>query len=105
MSAPGPELDQRFEKDPRMVTRRVVGEIILVPVSSRLEGENSLYTLDEVGAFIWDRLDGSKTGREISADLQASYEVPVEQAEADVRQFIAHLQEIEAIRPAAGVWR
>lgn len=92
-------LDSRFERQPTMVTRRVAGEVLLVPITRRMEEEASLYTLDEVAAFLWDRLDGHHTGRELVEALKAAYVVETAQAEQDVRHFVEQLTSIEAIRP------
>jgi hypothetical protein len=93
-------LERRYEHDPAVVTRRVAGEVILVPVRPARE-EAALYTLDEVAAFLWERLDGLRTGHELVAALQSEYEVDESRAASDVRVFLEQLLSIEAIRPAA----
>jgi hypothetical protein len=92
-------LEIRYEHDPAVVTRHVAGEVILVPIR-RSQAEASLYTLDEVAAFLWVRLDGRRTGRDLAAALEAEYEVEQARAEHDVRTFLDQLKSIDAIRPA-----
>lgn len=92
-------LDIRFEREATMVTRRVAGEIILVPITRRIGEEAALYTLDEVAAFLWERLDGQQTGRDLITLLESTYTVERGQAEQDVQTFLTHLQHIEAIHP------
>ena len=91
-------LDLCFERQNAIVTRRVAGEVILVPIDRRIPGEPSLYTLDPVAAFLWESLDGRETGRGIAGRLQEIYEVDSNQAEADVRLFLEQLLSIQAIR-------
>ncbi len=92
-------LDILFEKEQTLVTRRVAGEVILVPINQRMGEEAALYTLDEVAAFLWEKLDGRHTGRDLIQTLEATYTVKHEQAEQDVQVFLERLKKIEAIRP------
>lgn len=90
-----------FQRQPTLVTRRVASEVILVPVTGRMaQQEASLYTLNETSAFLWERLDGKRTGRELAQELKGVYEVEATQAESDVRNFLTQLQEIEAVASA-----
>lgn len=98
-------LETRFERQPAMVTRRVAGELILVPDTRRMDREAALYVLDDVAAFLWERLDGQHTGHDLIRALVASYSVSPQEAEKDVRTFLAQLEEIEALRPGAGATR
>lgn len=98
MTAPQNLLDTLFQRNPALVTRKVAGEIILVPVSRRLEKDAMLFTLDEVAAFLWERLDGRRTGRDLARALSENFEVAGERAEADVNRFLADLLEIEALQ-------
>ena len=92
-------LDTQFERQPEMITRRVAGEVILVPITRRVGEESCLYTLDEVAAFLWEGLDGQQTGRDLIEKLKAAYPGSVAQAEDDVRMFLEQLKAIQAVRP------
>jgi len=94
-------LDIRFQRRSTMVTRRVAGEIILVPIVRQVKDDPSLFTLDEVAAFLWDQLETRPTGSELVRKLHSVYDVAPEQAENDVRQFLKQLQDIDAIEPEA----
>ena len=89
-----------FGRRPAMVTRRVAGEIILVPVTGQVSQEPSLYALNETSAFLWERLDGKRTGRDLVKEFMEAYEVEDAQAESDVQKFLAQLEEIGAIASA-----
>lgn len=93
-------LDTRYEKESNVVTRQVAGEIILVPIVRRIGEEACLYTLDEIAAFLWEKLDGEQTGRSLAEALQTSYSVEPSQAETDVEAFLQQLESIGAIRSA-----
>ena len=51
-------LERRYAKDPNMVFRDIEGEMILVPIRRRTADLESIYTLNETGARIWELLDG-----------------------------------------------
>ena len=90
-------LDVQFETHPSIVTRKVAGEVILVPVSGRIE-EPCLYTLSETAAFLWEQLNGKKTGQDLARALESNFEVEKAQADTDVQIFLEQLQTINAIR-------
>jgi hypothetical protein len=85
-------LQARYQKDPSIVYRVIAGEAILVPIRRRTADLESIYTLNETGARIWDLLDGRRTLGEIKAQLVEEYEGAVpEKVEADLREFIENL--------------
>ena len=96
----GDLLDVRLEHEPTIVTRRVADEVILVP-TERMGNEAALFTLDDVAAFLWERLDGRRTGRDLISALESAYTVEPGQAEQDVRTFLEQLESIQAIRAVA----
>lgn len=49
--------------------------------------------LNEVGSQVWDRIDGRRTLGEILDAVSETYEVPPEQLERDVQEFLDALRE------------
>ena len=90
-------MDKHFAKSEDFVQRTVAGECLLVPIRRRLTDTNSIYVLNETGAEVWQRLDGTRSLRDIAADLHAAYEVATEQLEQDLNGLIDALNSIEAI--------
>lgn len=88
-----------FDKSTDFVQRNIAGECLLIPIRRRLADANSLYVLNETGAAIWERLDGTRTLQEITGDLLHDYEVPPEQLEQDVQELVNDLLSIQAIHP------
>jgi hypothetical protein len=76
-----------------IVTRKTGNEYVLVPITNNIADMNSVYTLNETGAFIWEQIDGKKNVGEIIAALTDEYEIDKEKAEEDVFQFIENLSE------------
>jgi len=68
-----------------VVSREIEGELIIVPIASGIgDMEDELYTLNETGRAIWQRLDGKRTLRDVAADLAANYSAPPDQITRDV---------------------
>lgn len=49
---------------------------------------NSVYTLNETGAFIWEQIDGKKSVEDIITMLTEEYDIDKQKAESDVFTFI-----------------
>jgi len=60
----------------------------------------SIYTLNEVGAFVWEQMDGQRTTAEILALTVEEFQVSEEEAQKDVTEFIEQLSAIGAITEA-----
>jgi hypothetical protein len=76
---------------PSIVTRKTGNEYVLVPVTNNIADMNSVYTLNETGAFIWDQIDGRRTLEEIIFSLTAEYDIDSVNAETDVFSFIDNM--------------
>lgn len=86
------DLDTRPAPNPTVVGRVVEGEAVLV-----LPQRGEVKVLNEVGAHIWELVDGSRTVREIVDVICAEYDVDEEQAETDTLAFIAELKSKDII--------
>ncbi|HBX53358.1 MAG: hypothetical protein A2275_16910 [Bacteroidetes bacterium RIFOXYA12_FULL_35_11] len=83
-----------LRKKQNLVARRVGDEYILVPVVNKVAEMDKVYTLNEVGAFIWDQIDGKKTVDEIIQAVTHQYEVKRIIAQDDVINFIKKTENI-----------
>ena len=92
------ELDTVYARNDRVVSRKIVDELILVPVQKKVADMETLYTLNEVGARVYELIDGKRPVREIVQVITEEFDVDAARAEADVREFIDQLLEIESIR-------
>lgn len=90
-------LGRVFTRSPRMVGRKIADEFILVPIVGRGADVDAIFTLNRVGAFIWDHLDGRTSGEAIVAALVEGFEVDRTQAESDYESFLAQLLQIRAV--------
>jgi hypothetical protein len=75
-----------------IVARVIEGELIIVPLAAGIgDMEDELYTLNDTGKAIWDRLDGEHTLRQIATELSSEYDSPVTEIETDVLGLVTEL--------------
>jgi hypothetical protein len=76
-----------------VVTRKTGNEYVLIPVSDNVADMDSVYTLNETGAFIWELIDGKKCINDLVSALAEEYKIDIETAESDVLSFINKMKE------------
>ena len=91
-------LELIFQKDSSIVSRRIADEVILVPISRKVEEVECLYTLNEVGARIWDLIDSQRSLKAVRDTLVAEFDVSEREAEEDLLTLIEQLQQIGVIQ-------
>src|SRR2546425_5866510 len=91
-------LNKIVEKDPSIVSRRIADEVVLVPIRRKVEEVECLYTLNEVGARIWELLDGRRSLKAVLEVLVEEFDVSEPEAEEDLFTVIEQLKEIGAIQ-------
>jgi hypothetical protein len=85
-------LDGLYRPSEDIVARNIEGELIIVPLVSGIgDLEDELYTLNETGKAIWDRLDGKKKLREVLRELLAEFEAPEGEIEQDLLGLVGEL--------------
>lgn len=77
-----------YKHSPNIVTRKTGSEYILVPVANNIADMNSVFTLNESGAFIWELIDGQRNVGEVINTLTEEYDIDQNSAEKDVFSFI-----------------
>ena len=96
------DLQKTYGKNEDFVYRRIGDETILVPIKDNVGDMGSIYNLNEVGAFVWEHLDGKQSLSDIKDMIFEEYNVSPDMAKKDLCDFIAQLKEIGAI-VASGV--
>jgi len=75
-----------------VVAREIEGEVIIVPLIAGIgDAEDELYTLNETGQAIWQKLDGQRTLGQVVAALADEFDAPQSDLEADVLGFATEL--------------
>ena len=73
--------------------RQVGGNNVVVPVGAQAVDFRCLITLNEVGAFLWQKLSVDCSVADLVEALLAEYDVTADIATADVERFVASLRE------------
>jgi hypothetical protein len=92
------DLAKCFAKDPSVVSRKIADEFILVPLHPKAGEIDSIYTMNDVAATIWELIDGKRQVEDIKETLLEEFDVNAEEAERDLVEFIQHLESIGAVR-------
>jgi hypothetical protein len=90
--------EARYERNPEFIFRKIVEELVLVPVRQNVADMDCIYTVNALGAFIWDKLDGPTTLADLQAAIVEEYDVEPEVAAADLREFMQELESAGAVR-------
>jgi len=85
-------LDTVYAVSEDVVAREIEGEIIIVPLVAGIgDLEDELFTLNETGKAIWEKLDGRCSLGEVIADLAAEYLAEPGEIETDVLGLVQEL--------------
>jgi hypothetical protein len=90
-----------YKKNDSVVGRKIADELILVPVNQNIAEINSIYSLNELGARIWELIDSETTLESIASAIIKEYKVDIKQAKIDIQEFLDHLVEIGAVKSTA----
>lgn len=68
-----------------VVARDIQGEFIIIPITSGIgDMEDEIFTLNETGRAIWERMDGKRRLEEVAEDLAKEFDGPTEEIKKDV---------------------
>jgi hypothetical protein len=85
-------LNSVLSHSPSVVTRKTGNEYVLVPVANNIADMDSVYTLNETGAFIWEHIDGNRNVAEIVGLLVQEFDIDSDTAGKDVFEFIDNMK-------------
>jgi len=86
------DLNASYAPSKDIVARDIEDELIIVPLISGIgDLEDELFTLNETGRVIWDKLDGQKSLKDIVKELSAEFESPEGEIEKDVVGLVEEL--------------
>ena len=73
--------------------RQVGGNNVVVPVGAQAVDFRCIITLNEVGAFLWQKMTVDCSVADLVEALLGEYDVTADIATADVERFVASLRE------------
>ena len=86
-------IDRVYKKNESFVFRKIEAETLLVPIKDNVGDMGSIYNLNDVGAFVWEQIDGVNSLQDIKNKLLEEYEVSSREAEDDLVEYIAQLSD------------
>lgn len=95
-------LNEVFGLSEDVVARKIEGETIIIPLVAGIgDLEDELYTLNETGQAIWEKLDGKKSIQTIVDELSVEFRAPIQVIQKDVLGIIKELARLKIILPTA----
>ncbi len=91
------DMGARYVKSQFVVARRIADEYVLVPIRKNTGDLETIYTLNDVGAEIWEMLDGDNSLTAVCDGLVEKFDVSKEEAEKDLENFVRDLSEMNCI--------
>ena len=73
------------------VERTIAGEHFLVPVGEAAKAYNGLFALNELGAFLWEKIPQAENEAQLVDMVLDEYDVDRATAAKDVREFMEKL--------------
>lgn len=86
------DINRVYAPSEDVVARVIEDEIIIVPLVAGIgDMEDELYTLNETGRVIWEKLDGEKSLKDVVDEIKSEYDTSAEDLETDVLGFAQEL--------------
>ncbi|MBD3415093.1 MAG: PqqD family peptide modification chaperone [Candidatus Aminicenantes bacterium] len=77
---------------PDVVARDIEGELIIVPLTSGIgDMEDELFTLNQTGKAVWEKMDGHRTVEDIASFLSGQYNAEPGEIKEDVTGLLEEL--------------
>lgn len=86
-----------MKTNPEFIARDIAGELVLVPVGAAAKSYGGLVTCNEVGAFIWRKLENEMTIDELVRAILDEFEIDEPTAKKDAEEYIEKLKKINAV--------
>jgi hypothetical protein len=86
-----------LKRSPKVVSREIEGEVILMPLYRSADDLSYIYTLNETAARFWGLLDGKRSLNDIKARLLAEFEIKEEKLDSQIKELLKDLKKIKAL--------
>ena len=87
-------LVELYNKKSQFVIRNVGNEKILVPIKNNIANMTEIFTLNEVGSFIWDLIDGENSEEEIAIAITNEFDIDEATANNDLKEFVDKFEKL-----------
>src|ERR1700730_4668085 len=86
-----------FVRSQSVVSRRVSGETLIVPVRGKVGDLASIYSFNEVGSLIWQLLEMPRDVSELVSAVEREYDVDPQRARQDVLKFLNEMLSVDLV--------
>ena len=90
--------EKHYARNPDYVFRRIVDEMILVPIHQDMADLDCIYSLNSLGAFIWEQLETPETKGKLKSAIQVEFEAEIDIIRQDLETFLQEMVSIGAIK-------
>lgn len=80
-----------YQVKPGFIHRQIGDVDVVISIGENVADFNGYMTLNETASFLWDALTTPKSAEELTALLYDEFDVTVEEARADVDEFLTAL--------------
>jgi hypothetical protein len=92
-----PLLSRRYARSPDVVFRRIGPEVLLLPIRRNMGDLESIFSLNEVVARVWELLDGQRSLADVRDVVVSEFETTAGEVEADLLEFVARLEALDGL--------
>ena len=86
-----------FVRSQSVVSRRVSGETLIVPVRGKVGDLASIYSFNEVASLIWQLLEMPRDVSDLVSAVEREYDVDSQQAHEDVSKFLNDMLSVDLV--------
>ena len=79
------------------ILRNLVGEYVLMPVEENIGKFRGTVLMNEVSAFVWEKMQTSVTRDELLAGILENYEIDEKTAGSDLDRLLSELERLGII--------
>ena len=92
------DTEMKYARNTDYMFRKIVNEMILVPIVQDVADMDCVYALNELGAHVWGQLGQPRSQLELQQAILQEYEAEPEMIETDLAAFLQEMIEVGAIR-------
>lgn len=90
--------ETKYKQNPDFIYRKIVDESVLLPIKNNVADMDCIYTLNDLGAFLWEQLSNPASQYELEDAVLAVYDADREILVTDLENFIAEMVSIGALQ-------
>lgn len=88
----------RFQRAEHIASRQLLDETVVVPIAGQSRLAGKIYALNDVAGFVWQQLIEPMALDELSQAVRDEFDVTAEQADVDIRDFVAELTRVGLVK-------